>query len=310
MGSEEPQAKSRPPVVHSLDKEQVEQLKERLESLYLHYHGEYIHTDPIALVHEYDSPPDREVVGLLASSLAYGNVRQIQRSLRRVLSVLGSSPVETLRSASPRNLSESLVDFKHRFNSGEDIACLLHFVQQVLRQQGSLGELFRLGYREDEAHLGPALERFVDHLLSLDCSPFYKDGVLPGDAGVRFLLPTPRKGSACKRLNLYLRWMVRRDDGVDFGIWKGVPPSKLIIPLDTHLARISQHLGLTGLKTAGWRMALEVTESLRMLDPEDPIKYDFALCRLGILDLCPRNRDPALCGKCEIEGICRLGKAS
>ncbi len=279
-------------------------LKERLEALYLRYRGEYIHTDPIALVHEYDAPQDREVVGLIASCLAYGNVKQIQASVRKVLEVLGKNPARTVRNVMPAELSKALAGFKHRFNTGRDIACLLHFAQQVLHGYGSLGEFFRLGYRENEDDLGPAEERFVEGFFSLDCSPFYKKGRLPDDAGVRFLLPTPGRGSACKRLNLYLRWMIRRDDGVDFGIWKDIPPSKLVIPLDTHLARISRYLGLTCFKTAGWRMAIEVTRSLRELDPEDPIKYDFALCRLGILDLCTCKFDPTLCLSCELSGMC------
>jgi uncharacterized protein (TIGR02757 family) len=289
-----------------LKPEQKATLKERLESLYLRYRGEYIHTDPIALVHEYASPQDREVVGLIASSLAYGNVKQIQASLRRVLDVLGESPCRTVRGSSPEELLNALRGFKHRFNTGKDIACLLFLVQQALNEHGTLSRFFELGYREDDEHLGPALERFVGNLTALNCSPFYPKGALPEDAGVRFLLPSPRKGSACKRLNLYLRWMVRRNDGVDFGIWKKIPPSKLVIPLDTHLARISRHLSLTGMKTAGWRMALQVTESLRELDPLDPIKYDFALCRLGIMDLCPKKSDPQLCTQCQIEGICQF----
>ncbi len=289
-----------------LNPTQKAKLKDRLENLYLRFRGDYIHTDPIALVHEYQAAQDREVVGLIASSLAYGNVKQIQLSLRRVLDVLGNEPCRTLRAISPDELSRVLSGFRHRFNSGRDVACLLYFIQQIFDEYGSIGGFFKRGYREDEDNLGPAMERFVENLFSLDCSPFYGDGLLPEDAGVRFLLPSPRKGSACKRFNLYLRWMVREDDGVDFGIWKEIPPSKLVIPLDTHLARISRYLGLTGLRTAGWRMALEVTESLHELDPNDPVKYDFALCRLGILDLCPKKTDPQLCAQCQLEGICRF----
>lgn len=280
-------------------------LKERLEDLYLRYRSEYLHTDPILLVHQYGSAGDQEVAGLIASCLAYGNVKQIQRSVRKVLDALGDEPSRTARNAAPAELSGALAGFKHRFNTDEDIACLLYFIQQAVDKHGSIGAFFESGYREDEDNLGPALERFVGKLLSLDCAPFYKRGVLPEDAGVRFLLPSPKKGGACKRLNLYLRWMVRRDDGVDFGLWQNVSPAKLIIPLDTHVARLSRYLGLTSLSTAGWPMALEVTQSLRELDPEDPVKYDFALCRQGILDLCPKEMKPSLCASCEIEGICR-----
>ena len=120
-------------------------------------------------------------------------------------------------------------------------------------------------------------------MLSLDVSPFYLAGTIPPNAGIRFFFPSPLKGSACKRLNLFLRWMVRRGDEIDFGIWTEVSPAKLIMPLDTHVARIARRIGLTKMKQANWRMAQEVTRRLRAFDPEDPVKYDFALCRLGIL---------------------------
>ena len=107
-------------------------------------------------------------------------------------------------------------------------------------------------------------------------------------------------------MNLFLRWMVRPDDGVDLGVWRHVSPSQLIIPLDTHVSRIASYLGLTQRRTVDWRMAQEVTRRLRQIDPDDPVKYDFALCRLGILDACPRRRDPIKCAGCDLLSVCTL----
>jgi uncharacterized protein (TIGR02757 family) len=125
---------------------------------------------------------------------------------------------------------------------------------------------------------------------------------------VRAFLSDPASGSACKRLNLFLRWMVRPDDGLDLGLWAPVRPDQLVIPLDTHEARISRYLGLSDRRTVDWKMAVEVTEGLRRLDPSDPVRYDFALSRLGILDECPRRRDPVKCRRCPLVPVCTLGR--
>ena len=123
---------------------------------------------------------------------------------------------------------------------------------------------------------------------------------------MRYFFSSPAGGSACKRLNLYLRWMVRHDPGLDLGLWTEVPPSRLVIPLDTHVARIARYVGLSSRNTADWKMALEVTRALREFDPGDPVKYDFAICRLGILDYCPRKRDALKCAACLLKPVCTL----
>ncbi|MEE9614775.1 MAG: DUF2400 family protein, partial [Thermodesulfobacteriota bacterium] len=165
------------------------------------------------------------------------------------------------------------------------------------------------GYSPEDKSVKEALISFSERALGLKTDGIYGPGPLPSlpsGAGVRFLFPSPEGRSPCKRLNLFLRWMVRRGDGLDFGLWKGVSPSKLIIPLDTHIARISRYLGLTSRNSADWAMAEEVTDSLRKLDPLDPTKYDFSLSRLGILDECPTRRDPIKCESCMIKGVCVL----
>jgi uncharacterized protein (TIGR02757 family) len=163
---------------------------------------------------------------------------------------------------------------------------LLHLIRQAKVHAGSLESFFLEGDTETQAlTLGPSLDRFGARLFALDALPFTQDGTVPRGDGARWLLPVPSGGSACKRSCLFLRWMVRPDDGVDCGLWTRVSPSRLVLPLDTHLVRVARALGWTKRKTPGWPMALEVTERLRRLDPADPTRFDFALCRLGILGL-------------------------
>lgn len=281
-------------------------LKRRLDVLYRRYGATYLHTDPVSVPRAYASAEDREVAGLVTAVLAYGQVPQIMASVERVMAIMGDHPAAFVRRFEPRRDRTLLRGFVHRFNDAHDLGLLLHFTRQAIERSGSLEGFFLEGYSSGHDDVGPALSSFARRMLALDCSAYYRRGVLPASAGVRFFLPSPEGGSTCKRLNLFLRWMVRPDDGVDLGIWRNVSPSKLIIPLDTHVSRIAVSIGLTSRRTAGWRMAREVTERLRKLDSGDPVKYDFALCRLGILDECPRSRDPVKCGGCELRPHCVL----
>jgi len=285
-------------------KEQI--LKKRLDGLYDAYHSGYLESDPLKFLHRYRQPEDIELLGLITSSLAYGRVDRIFKSLETILGIMSNSPSDFVRGFDPARDAKRFDAFVHRFNRGEDIACLIWFLRQVLEEHGTLGGLFRYIMKDDFPNTGPLLDGFTGHILSLDSSPFYGGRPLPKDAGVRYFFPSPKNGSACKRLCLYLRWMVRNDKGLDLGLWDFIPASKLVIPLDTHIARLSQQLGLTKLKNPGWNMALEVTESLKRLDAKDPLRYDFALCRLGILDICPKRKDKNKCRECEIKDVCRL----
>ncbi len=284
-------------------------LKERLDDLYATFDIRYLSPDPLEIVHRYQRPEDREVVGFLASSLAYGQVDQILVSVDRALALMeagGQSPAEFVRHFDPTRDAERFRSFYHRFSRGEDLACLLFWMRQAVEEAGTLGGFFLRGYRPEEPDIGNSLSRFVRRLLSLDRGPFYPRG-LPGPGqGVRYFLPAPEDGSACKRLNLYLRWMVRRGDALDFGQWKEVSTAHLVIPLDAHVSRIARYVGLTDRLTPSWRTALEVTERLRRFDPHDPVKYDFSLCRLGILRLCPKRRHPAKCRTCPLLDVCLL----
>jgi uncharacterized protein (TIGR02757 family) len=256
-------------------------LRRRLDELYLQYDHRYVDPDPLQFVRAFTSREDREVVGLLASCLAYGNVRQIKRSIGTVVEWLGPRPAAAVARLRPAAAAAALSRFKHRFNTGRDVACLLFYLRQMQEQSGSVEAFFAQGHAESDAHVGPALTSFTERALALDHGRLYGRGRLPADAGVRFFLPSPLAGSACKRLNLFLRWMVRRD-GVDLGVWSRVSPAQLVIPLDAHVLTIGRRLRLTRYRSPGWPMALDITERLRRLDAKDPVKYDFAFHRMGL----------------------------
>jgi len=231
-------------------------------------HRRYVHPDPLEFLYDYSDPLDREVVGLVASSLAYGRVGMILRNVGRVLAALGR-PREALASFSPEGFRRRLGPFRHRFATGEEVCRLLLGVSLVVERHGSLNACFlRHVGAEDETTLA-ALGGFVGELREA------------ADGLDSHLLPHPERRSACKRLHLFLRWMVRRDE-VDPGDWEGVAPSMLIVPLDVHLHRLCRALGLTARAAADARTALAVTEAFRRFAPGDPVRYDFALTRLGI----------------------------
>lgn len=282
------------------------ELKDRLEELYRTFDIAFLETDPLCFVHRYPDARDREIVGLVSSSLAYGRVDIIKKNVGTVLKAMGKSPYRFTAAFDPERDGAAFRGFVHRFNRDKDISCLVYFMKQMIREAGSIGGFFLKGYGIEDRNVKGALISFSERALALDSGPVYGKKRLPKGAGVRFFFPSPADGSPCKRLNLYLRWMVRRGDRLDFGQWKDVDPAKLVIPLDTHIARISKNIGLTKRANPGWKMAEEITEALKELDPKDPVKYDFALCRLGILDKCPRGRDSSKCEECLIKKICVL----
>lgn len=241
--------------------------RERLEALYSEYNRRcYVHPDPLEFLYDFPDPLDVEVVGLLASSLAYGNVKQILKSVARVLARMGPSPSAFVLNEPFTRMAAVFCDFKHRFTTGEDLARMLWGMRLVIEKFGSLQNCFMSRLHRCDGNVIPALSAFVGEVYPEGCD---------------FLIPTPGRGSACKRLNLWLRWMVRRDD-VDPGGWDGVPPSKLLVPLDTHMHHIALSLGLTKRRQADLRTAIEITEAFRKLSPDDPVRYDFVLTRFGI----------------------------
>jgi len=244
-----------------------------MEALYRRFNRkEFIHPDPLEFVHRYDEAGDREVVGLIAACLAYGRVRQILKSVACVLERMHPSPSRYLVESSRTHLDRTFQDFRHRFTGGAQLSALLQGIREMLMEFGSLEACFLEGRRPDDSTVFPALESFAHRLR---CT---RPDVLNS-----MLLPNPVKGSACKRLHLFLRWMVREDE-VDLGVWRRVKPSMLFVPLDTHMFRIARAFGLTARRQADLRAAEEITAAFRRLSPEDPVKYDFALTRLGIRD--------------------------
>ena len=225
--------------------------------------------DPVGFVHRFDDADDQEVVGLIASMLAFGQLKTVRARIGDVLDILGPSPAQRLAEVDKRWLNRKLRRFVHRVYRGKHVATVLFNAAEVRRSHGTLGRYFEDCYNEDPT-LRHALIQFADTLR----------GPAP-ERGLAHLIPDPRGASACKRLLLYLRWMCRPADGVDLGLWS-FPASELIIPVDTHIQRISQLFGLTRRKDASWRTAEDITTILRRFDPHDPIKYDFAICHLGI----------------------------
>ncbi len=260
--------------------------------------------DPVEFPHRYTDPRDIEVSALLAAALAYGRADLFRPKVDELLRRMGPSPAAYVRGLDVEEASRLLKGFVYRFNVGADVAVLLLGMGQALREHGSLEALFVRGW---EAHgsIHAALSDFTGALRDVPMAELRR--VLGKERGLHHLLPSPLGAGAAKRLNLYLRWMVRGPDAVDFGIWKRVPASALVIPLDTHIGRIARHLGLTRRKDLSWRTAEEVTSSLRRLDERDPVRYDFALCHYGMSGVCPAKPVAEHCARCLLLSSCAVG---
>jgi uncharacterized protein (TIGR02757 family) len=247
-------------------------LKDKLEELYLNYNKrEYVNPDPLLFLYDYKDKEDIEIAGLIASSLAYGNVKQIIKSVGKVLTVMGPSPYDFIKTTKYHELIKHYSGFKHRFTTDTQLADMLIGIQNIIINQHSLGNAFLKYFKSAGENIIDALGLFVKDLKG-------------GDENKKSsLLPVVHKNSASKRLFLYLRWMIRKDD-VDLGLWQDIPTSKLIIPLDTHMYSISSHLGMTHRKSADLKTAKEITSGFAYINPEDPVKYDFVITRMGIRD--------------------------
>lgn len=265
-----------------------------------------IEGDPVELVRRYEDPADQEIAGLLASSFAYGKVGIFKPRVRRLLEQMGPSPRRFLEDFEPSREARALGWFAYRFHGAGDLGALLCGAQAILRAEGSLGSFLEKEFLR-RGSLKEALATFSARLRSEGLAASLPAFGPP--RALEHLLPDPLRGSASKRLLLYLRWMVRRD-AVDLGTWEGLlPPGALLVPLDTHVFRISRLLGFTRRRDATWRTAKEITASLARLDPEDPLRYDFVLCHLGMSGLCPIRRDRARCAACPLRGECHAGRA-
>jgi uncharacterized protein (TIGR02757 family) len=230
---------------------------------------EYVHPDPLEFLYNYDDIKDREIVGLICAGLAYGRVAQILNSVSSVLKNMGPKPSVYLKENSFETMKISLNGFSHRFATGEKMASFLTGIKAVIREFGSLEACFNVGLDKTESTLFSGLSFFAERIRKY--SP-----ICPGH-----LAPVPKRMSACKRFNLYFRWMIRHDS-VDPGGWKSCSPAKLIIPLDIHMYRIGLQLGFTKRRSADMKTAIEITRAFKKISPQDPARYDFSLTRLGI----------------------------
>jgi uncharacterized protein (TIGR02757 family) len=221
-------------------------------------------------------------------------------SISTLFRVLGDRPADFVRTFDPSAPHPELYAMVHRWTRGRDIAALLWILRQMLEESGSLEQFFAEGLAEGDVDVGAALDRFSRRALALDMRRVY--GRVPTRAGVCYFFPRPSAGSACKRLNLYLRWMVR-DDAVDLGVWRTVRPGQLIVPLDTHVIRLAQCLRLTRYASPGWKMAADITRHLRELDPVDPVKFDFSICHVGMMNACGFGRRQGD-RQCPLKGHC------
>jgi uncharacterized protein (TIGR02757 family) len=275
-------------------------LRASLDRLYHGFNQAESATDPIEIVRRYTSRDDREIVGFVAAALAFGNVTAVMASIQDVLGRMGPSPATFVRSFSPGN--PSFDGFVHRWTRGRDVAALVWVLREMLDRSGSIEGFFLEGDDPTSPDVSAGLESFSRRAMALDVTPFYGRKHSPV-TGVRYFFSRPSSGGACKRLNLFLRWMVRRD-AVDFGVWTRVSPSRLVVPLDTHVIRLGQCLGLTRYRSPGWRMASDITATLRAMDAADPVRFDFSICHVGMMGNCgfgekKRDRD------CPFKGVCR-----
>lgn len=245
-------------------------LKAFLENIYRQHHcPASLGMDPLCIVRRFKQPEDREIAGFVAALLSYGRVEQINISLNRLFGMTGEAVRDFTLETSFYEKRKRLSGFKHRFNDGLDMALLLEAVKKLLIKKGTLRKAFAIGHKQGA--IRESLHGFTQRLKTAGT----------GRGSFDYLLPSPLSGSACKRLNMYLRWMVRPDDGIDLGLWPEISPADLIVPLDTHLEAVGRKLGLTSRKNADWRAAEEVTAGFRRCCPEDPVRYDFSLCHAG-----------------------------
>lgn len=262
----------------------VASLKSALDAQYAAFDHPEAAVDPVQIVRRYDRLEDRELVAFIAAGLAFGRVASVMQSVEAVCHVLGPRPADAIRRFDPARDGRALRPIVHRWVRGVDLVALMWVLRQQLERHGSVEASLAAGLTAEAVHIGDAIEAWATEVRAIDLTPAYGPRV-PDSPGVWYFFSRPSTGSACKRFNLFVRWMVRQD-GVDPGGWTRVKRSQLIVPLDTHTIRLGRCLKLTRRASPGWKMAVEITDGLRTLDPVDPVRYDFALCHLGMMGAC------------------------
>jgi uncharacterized protein (TIGR02757 family) len=317
------------PKLHSKTEARLGRVGAFLNELQVTYHRrDLLSSDPLEFVYGFSDPFDQEAVALIAALLAYGNVKQVRKSVKDVLDRmerLKANPSDLVRrlgntsdSGYPefsRRFEKEFESFVHRFNRGKDIVLLLRLLAESWRRHGSMGAHF-LSYHQGQPDITEALAALIADWRNWSRELFR----VPKKSSFHYLLTSPADGSCCKRWCMFLRWMGRKDE-LDPGLWtvtsalqssfpagQSLRADQLILPLDTHTGRISQYLGLTKRKTLDWKAALEITQSLGVCDPADPTRYDFSLSRLGILDVCRRHYREEICTRCQLVTVCHFAK--
>ncbi len=273
-----------------------------LDRLHSRFDRSFLSPDPLAaVVPRFADPRDLEIAGLIAACFAYGRADLIQRTVTGILDAMTPTPARFLDQFDPARDRRWMKGFVYRFHTRADLAALLRGMIAARQEYGGLKELFLAHDDPTAATILPGLTGMVHYLRRHARTT---SGAFP------HLLPDPVAGSASKRLNLYLRWMIRRDE-IDPGPWQGaVATARLIMPLDVHVGRIARRLGLLTRKADDWRAAEELTRRLAQLDPDDPVKYDFALCAYGKLGYCVKRVEPTRCDGCDMNELCADGKGS
>jgi uncharacterized protein (TIGR02757 family) len=280
----------------------VARMQSSLDELYVGFDHVHSATDPVHIVRRFSDPADREVVGFCAAGLAFGRVASVLQSIEALLAVMGPRPAAFVRSFDPVEEKKRFEPLGHRWIRGRDLLALTLVLRRMLRDYGSIEAFFAAGDDAAAPDVRDALESFSSRALETDLRAAYGPR-LPARAGVGYFFPRPSGGSACKRLNLFLRWMVRRD-AIDLGVWRSPTPSRLVVPLDTHVVRLGRCLRLTRRVSPGWAMASDITASLRSIDQQDPVRYDFSLCHVGMMNACGFNRVQRD-AQCPLRGVCQ-----
>lgn len=232
----------------------------------------FIEKDPISIPHRFRQQQDIEIMGFWAAILAWGQRSVILKKANELIELMDGAPYDFIKHHQESDLKRFLL-FKHRTFNATDTLYFIHFFHQYYQRQDTLEDAFLLGLLSTDTTTENALTGFHDHFCG---DPYFPDRT-------RKHIATPARHSTCKRLNMFLRWMVRRDDrGVDFGLWTRIQPTQLVIPIDVHVGRVARKLGLLRRDQTDWQAALELTETLRQIDPSDPVRFDFALFGLGV----------------------------
>lgn len=286
----------------------AERLRAPLERLYADFdYAGRVERDAIRLPRRYADPRDREVVALLTACLAYGRVELFGGALETVLAVMGPSPARFMMAFVPERHGQLFSAFLYRFNRPRDIVAFCVAGREILERHGGLEACFLAGDPDPTGGMGPAIEAFARAFLEADLGAVFPQGRL--SRGYRHLFPLPSAGGPCKRLHLFLRWMVRREPP-DFGLWTRVSPARLLVPVDTHVENMSRAIGLTRRRSRTWKMAEEITAHLAAIDPGDPVKFDFALCHKRMSGDCLDRPEPRVCAGCGLREVCRHWTAS